>query len=301
MKAKKYGVYISISIIIVFSVMLLVFTKYENKMNEVWSNLIIGIIGSAVVTFILTLTEYIVEKRNALENYYNEAYKIWFAFNKIEYYAITPRVMASAKYLTAIAFQNTLNRKNDNAINELIDFYDKNNGWQNYPETLLIEDKKEIAINNAKIDEESILNAMKGYLSFENLSYESMERGFGQLSFLVCSRKRKKSLIRWLYYEIHDKIRDFINTIKLENYHFKLYEKGENKNILVIADKIKKLNDKLFKNEEDESFIKTYAQFANDIQDTIETFRAKIYGCEKQKFMIVPIHTIWKIKTDEQE
>ena len=75
MKGKKYGIIVSvITMAIAFAIILLICCSDKNKC-EVLLNIIIGVLGSSVVTLIISVSDYIVAKREALEDYYNQVYK----------------------------------------------------------------------------------------------------------------------------------------------------------------------------------------------------------------------------------
>ena len=45
---------------------------------------------------------------------------------------------------------------------------------------------------------------------------------------------------------------------------------------------------------------KVYAKFYNDMNCNLENFRARIYNCQPQEKMILPIETLWKPKKSKE-
>ena len=158
-------------------------------------------------------------------------------------------------------------------------------------------------------------------LKISEISYEQVESAFGRFDFLIDIKKydeKKESFYIktykkfhhgqlpyriWIYNEIHNKIRNMLNSIALESYHLKLYRENESKNLCVIVDKIDKLNQMLFSIEEveysDKYIWKVYSAFYNDLMKTVEEYRSNIYGTTPNYSMVAPIHTIWQPKNEE--
>lgn len=308
MKGKKYGIIVSVITMIV-SLILILFVNLCDKDNyELFSNIFIGVFGSSVVTLIISISDYIVSKREALEDYYRQVYKIIVAFGKIKYVRITDISLENMKYKTECELKKCLG-KQPPQMDDIIDYYDKNNYWDNYSENISTEGKSQIIIEQIEKDCANIGKALDSYLEFENLSYEKVENAFGRISFLFDKSEKhpdnEKYFRVWIYRNLHDKLRNMINTIRLENYHFKLYKEGDNKNLFVVTQKIDELNKQLFEivNDTDDNsdVTKVYAKFYNDMNSTLEKFRARIYDCQPQKQRIAPIETIWKPKNARSE
>ena len=303
MKGKKYGIIVSVMIMIVSLILILLVNLCDREKYELLSNISIGVFGSSVVTLIISISDYIVAKREALEDYYSQAYKIIVAFGKIKYVRITDIALENIKYKTECELKKCFGAESPE-LEGILDYYDKNNYWDNNAEQLSTEEKSQIILEQIEKDCAKIEKAMDSYLEFENLSYEKVENAFGKLSFLYDKSKKhpddEKYFRAWIYINLHDKLRNMIKTIRLENYHFKLYKEGESKNLFVAAQKIDELNKQLFEivNDTNENFEtkKVYAKFYNDMNYTIEKFRARIYDCQPQEQMIVPIETLWNPK-----
>lgn len=308
MKGKKYGIIVSVITMIV-SLILIIFVNLCDKENyELLSNIFIGVFGSSVVTLIILISDYIVAKREALEDYYSQVYKIIVAFGKIKYVRITDTTLENVKYKTECELKECFGAEPPK-MDDIIDYYDKNNYWNNYPENLSTEEKSRMVLEQIEKDCANIEKVLDSYLKFENLSYEKVENAFERISFLFDKAEKhldnEKHFRIWIYRNLHDKLRNMIKTIRLENYHFKLYKEGENKNLFVVAQKINDLNKQLFEivndTNDDSEIEEIYAKFYNDMDSTLERFRARIYGCQPQEQMIVPIETRWNPKKVRSE
>lgn len=305
-KGKKYGIIVSAIIMIIALISTLLVNWCDKEKYELLSNIIIGVLGSSVVTLIVSFSDYIVAKRETLENYFSQVYKIIIAFGKIEYVHISDSVLESAKYKTESDLRKCL-AANTPTMDGIMEFYDKNNYWDNYPVELSSEDKQQIISMQVEEDCDIIEKAMNNYLQIENLSYEAVENAFGRISFLFDKSKKhpyeEKYFKVWIYRNLHEKLRDMINKIRLQNRSFKEYQKGESKNIFVVAEGIDKLNKEFFEiiSEEHEEYDikKVYAKSFNEMYSNLEKFRTKIYNCEEQTQMIAPVHTIRMFKNED--
>lgn len=308
MKSKKYGFYCSIGILIISFILL----WYCKESCGVVHDILIGIFGSVVVTSIITISDYYIAKKEALEDYYFEAFKIIHAIYNIKYVHISDSVIKSAKYKVNMDLNSMLGKTKAN-MDEILKYYEDTHYFDNYPSELSESGKKKIILCNVNDDCKNILKAVESYIEFSSIDLGQLENAYGKLSFIseiFLETGDEKCLKYWVYNNLHIELRDLINTIRETSYHFKSFVEGENKNVEVIANKVKALNKKLFKieanknnkNNEDnneekeedrgsEQICEVYAEFYNNIRVTLESFRSKIYNCEPNKIMIAPIYT----------
>ena len=108
--------------------------------------------------------------------------------------------------------------------------------------------------------------------------------------------KDEQNLRFWIYNNLHEKLRNMINTVKHTNLQFKEYKNGEAKNLLAVVNDIEKLSKQLFTIKYDSygeyKRGKVYESFYDDMVWVLEQYRAKIYHCQPQKQMTAPIKTI---------
>ena len=303
MKGKKYGIIVSIITMVISLILILLANWCDKEKYELLSNIFYGVLGSSVVTLIISVSDYIVAKREALEDYCSQIYKTIVEFGKIKYVHITDKMYESAKYKTEYELKKCYGAEPPQ-MDSILEYYDKEKYWDNYCEKLSTEEKKQIILEQIEKDCNDIEKAMNYYLEIETLSYEAVENAFWRISFLFDKSEKhfneEKHFRVWIYRNLHEKLRNMINTIRSENYYFKLYQDGESKNIFDVAQKIDSLNKKMFEiiSEENEDYIteKVYAHFFNDMLNNLETFRARIYNCKEQKQMVAPVYTIQTLK-----
>lgn len=288
MKGKKYGIIVSIIILIISSLSLFVFTKCENCLGE---NISLGILSSSFVTLIISISDYLVEKRNTLEYYYDEISEILVAFNKIKYVDINEKVFRSAKYITQINFRQSLAITDDEPLKELMKYYEELNFWSENDNAFSENKKEEIILTEVEKDCEQINLAMNSYLEMEGIRYSNVEKAYGRIDFLFDLSKifpnSKKNYRSWIYYNLHKKIRDMVDIIESENYHFKLYKEKRADNLNIVVEKIQKLNEKLFEKEIETNgnyeTINVYPKFLVEEINRLEHFRSRIYKCKEEK------------------
>lgn len=294
MKGKKYGIIVSVITMIITFILILMINWCNKDKYELLSNILIGILGSSVVTLIISISDYVVAKRVALEDYYNEVYKVMAAFSKIQYTHISERVIVSAKFRAEVELQKIFGKESFD-MDEIMDYYNKHHYFDVYLDELTDDEKNQIILEQVNDDVVKIIKAMNSYLQFDDVSYEGVENAYRRISFLIDKSKwsygREKAYRIWLYQNFHERLRKMLNTIYLENNHFNLYKNQDENNILVIAEKIKDLNDKLFEIKREKGVVTVYFVFFDDMMDSLEEFKSRIYKCEKGTRMKVPVFT----------
>lgn len=298
MKGKKYGIIVSVITMLIALVLILLVNWRDNETYEVLSNILIGVLGSSIVTLIISISDYIVAKREALEDYYCQAGKIITAFGQIKYIHITEKMLESAKYKTTMNLSNLFDVE-ETEIENMLKYYEQIHYWDNFSEVPSNEVKIQLIKTETEKDCMEIIKGMNSYLQFEELSLQDVENAFGRISFLINNSPKKfkdtKYFKVWLYINFFEKLMKMLYRIRIENNCFKAYKDRESSNLFVVAQKINELNEQLFeiKTETNEEYMteKVYAKFFDDMCETLEKFRTKIYGCDEKQQFIVPIYT----------
>lgn len=298
MKGKKYGIVVSVITMIISLVLILLINAHDANKYALLSNILIGILGSSVVTLIISISDYIVAKRESLEDYFDELYKVIIAFNKIKYVHLSERLVESAKFKTGIELQKNFDNESSD-MSEIVEYYEKHHHFDLYPDELTDEQKNQIILHKINKDIAKIIKSMNSYLQFDNVSYERVENAYRRISFLtdkprwICGKENSYRI--WLYTTFHKKLRDMINDIRLANYHFNLFKNQEANNLLIIVKQLEQLNNKLFDVKTERGVetlsVKVYFSFFDDMMDNLEDFRSRIYKCEKGSRMRTPIFT----------
>lgn len=290
MKSKAIGTLVSTFIIIVSTFLIIFFNESPTAIN-----IGIGVLGSGVVSFVMTFSEYFVEKRFVQERYCSAVYKILVRINKITYMPINEETRLIVEYNyerqsnKALSGLETI--PHTTAFQKLCDYYNEEESidWG----VFIPNDKRTQVIIDARLQviKTNIENVMKSYISIESVSLEEMENAYGELFFISDLFKLKKyRKITEIYLAIHEKIREMYNSIILENYHFNLYFSAENGNLPIMVSKIEQCNNKLFWVEKlNDSDSAVWAKWFNELFDTLEDFRCDIYGDKHKKRNHQPI------------
>ncbi|MBR4891486.1 MAG: hypothetical protein IKU15_09425 [Clostridia bacterium] len=295
MKEKKYGIIVSIVTMLTMLLIIVLMCCCGKKENEcgIILNIIIGVLGSSIVTLIISVSDYLISKKETLEDYFDEVYKVIVAFNKIKYVPIDDRMIESMKLETNMQLFKMFDESNVN-MDEILNYYDQNHYFDMHLEELTIDEKKQIILNKANEDISKIIKAMNSYLLLEDVNYEVVENAYRKISFFTDKPKmcRKVNNYRiWLYETFHEKLRSMLRSVHMENLHFIQYENHESNNLYVVATKIRELNNIFFETKCEKGILTIYPKFYYDMLDDLEEFRTKIYKCEKKERMKPPIYT----------
>jgi len=144
--------------------------------------------------------------------------------------------------------------------------------------SLMDQAKLKLMLSQNKRDADNYLNklnkVMDGYILLSKISYKEAENAIGHIGYFT----GKKTWLK-LYKDIHKPIRDKLNHVREEVYHFELYRSGEVNNIPVLLDKLYGLQEILFKKAIKGSFVCVYNNFYDEMSKVLEDFRASIYNC----------------------
>ena len=174
MKGKKYGIIVSVITMIISLVLILLFNWCDKEKYELLLNIIIGVLGSSVVTLIISISDYIVAKREALEEYFSQVYKIIIAFGKIKYVHITDRVLESAKYKTECELKKCFGAKTS-TMDSIMEYYDENNYWDNYCEKLSSEEKEQIILEQIEKEDMTYLTSARSIAILKQVNNNILE------------------------------------------------------------------------------------------------------------------------------
>ena len=298
MKSKVIGTIVS-SVTIVVSIILIIISEvlsacYASKVSSIILNIGIGVLGSGIVSLVITFSEYFVEKRRVQERYYNEAFKLIRNLNEITYTTITDEIKLLAAY--------DIERQSDkwrpefgmelktDAFQALYDYYNRCDIDLGEP---ILNDEKTKAIIDVRLNiiKNNIEKSMHSYINIDSISLEGFENAYGDFFFITDVLRKKNNKKRSkIYSSIHKTIRDMYRLINQENYHFKIYFDAENGNMPVMAEKIDYCNKQLFSIEtmNDTHYI-VWAKWCDDQFDELEKFRCDMYNDKFTKLKRVPI------------
>lgn len=284
MKAKVIGTYVSL-VDIVISILMIVLASTVWPSN-VLLNIGFGVLGSGVVSGILTFSEYFVTKRETLEKYYLELMKIYQVLRKVKYLDTKEEVKLVAKYdwERKSDYLNKMSGKpvRENAFMELGKYCAKIASFKDEEVSMDNEQvSRFLKAFSSKIKKE-IDKTLESFLEIDNISLLELDSAYASIYFMtdVWKPKKYKSIVR--IYEIFQvPIRKLFYDIQNNNSHFRLYNAGETDNLPIVVQKIEENNNQLFSKEEKSNVEGKWsivrAQFADELCQYMEQFRCKIY------------------------
>lgn len=287
MKSQKITVIISLALLFVACILIGVsFFACNNRTASIFNGLGFGILGSAIVTFAVSIGEYSNEKRLALENYYSEAYGIKVIFNKIVYCECDEEKDLLVAYDAECKVNDMwdklkmgeMNRKSE-AQNALLSYYRKikmiSNDYSEQQIQAIIFTRKTIVID-------SIEKSIESYMKVSKVSLKGLENAYGMIDFFTKNGNTKHRA--WIYQNIHTEIRNSLQSIIEACYYFEQYKNGDLRgNLFAAYDQLKKVNGIFFseasleKAEDGYEFFKVTASIVSDIDSKLEELRYRIY------------------------
>ena len=239
-----------------------------------------AVFGSALLGFIMSLTEYFVEKRNAMECFWQESRDALIKLRKVKYINIDAPVD-----LVHACFQEEWSKDfmkiidptaKDDAKTALISWYEENipMSWTEYDDIDAALDK--IYDDQMKSYREEYMKCIDSCIEASKTDLGALGNAYGNLDFIFCnSCIRNKA-----FSEIYDKISTVRNLLLSESYHFSLLKNGQG-NFPVCAGKAddicKKVFDVQLKTESGYETKLVYQKALDDIDEALENFRIKIY------------------------
>lgn len=240
-------------------------------------NFSFAVFGSALLGFIMSLVEYFVSKKHALENYYLEALRVYNLFSKIEFLLIT-----EPKELLMDHFSNEMRdvflSKSNNLDNDKLFDYMKII-WQN---TIDIPEPELSDYTIKKFNEyiksfiERLSICLDSYIEISNEKIAFLDTAYAEFDFMFCN----KSLRSKIYKGIHKPFSEHKKMIEEKAFHFRTYKKAKNGNTAVMIDLIDELQQKFFTvdKETDECFevFIVHRHFLDEMENKLEKLRCCI-------------------------
>ncbi|NLM15295.1 MAG: hypothetical protein GX218_05495 [Clostridiaceae bacterium] len=239
-----------------------------------------AIFGSALLGFIMSLTEYFVERRSAMEWFWQESRNVLSKLRKVKYINIdAPLDLVHACFQEE--WSNDLRKiidptAKDVAKNVLISWYE-----ENIPMSWTEDDDIDAELDkmyNSQMQgyREEYMQCIDSCIEASTIDLGSLGNAYGNLDFIF----RNKGIRDTAYSEIYEKIRDFRNLLLSESYHFIPLKSGKG-NFPVCAGKAddicRKVFDVQYKTEGGFKTKLVYQKAFDDIDKALEDFRLKIY------------------------
>ena len=275
MRAKVYATYFSLAFTIVSTVLIVISLIIHCLLLK---DIAFSIIGSALVSLFISLTDYFAVKRETLEEAYLSALKFNDLIFDINYLYFKDEYTLLIKY-------NSEKRKNshlkqfgqpveDSEYTKIVAFYRIENLSES--EKLLFLQQKE---NDFKNNINKIAISVRAAIEYgtDNLSH-----AYGKMYYLFdCCKAKQQSFYQKIYQPLFE-LDCFLNDI---NYSFDQYYKYKESNYPMATDAIKKLNDRLFEVSENKDIepanLLVYKKFYSEMRNKIERLRVSINNKEE--------------------
>lgn len=283
MKAKKrlvIATWIASGISLLLAILFQFFFSGIGRCGEVSTfivNFSFAVFGSALLGFIMSLVEYFVSKKHALENYYLEALKAYNIFSKIEFLLITEPKDLLIEHFSGEMMNNVFAIPNQFANGSLYEYM--KTIWMN---TVDIPEPDFSDYANTAFKEfiaefiERLIVCMDSYIDIANKKIAFLDTAYADFDFLFCN----KSLRSKIYKEIHRPFFEHKKMIEEKAFHFRTYKKAKNGNTAVMIDLIDELQQKFFtvdqKSDEYFEIFIVHRHFLDEMDNELEKLRCCI-------------------------
>lgn len=239
--------------------------------------------GSAVLGLVVAYTAYSAERRDAMEQFWDEGIALTTGIRKIKHLEFDEPielVKNAIKEEMGIVFSDD---KSKNAKEKLKSWLEENrypdDGRLDYEEAL-----EKYCQDILKAYLRSIIDCAQSYVDFSESGIRGLSNAYGRMDYLFANHSIRRSA----YEEIYRRIYDFHKSCREEAYHFTLAINRQG-NLLACLNKVLELDAKLYKQYNNMVF----ASFADELDKELEKFRSKIYGVSPECCEPVPIK--WKL------
>lgn len=284
MKAKKWLSIITFGCSIISAIIAVLISKSSNRIFYDFS---MAVFGSALLGFIMSIIEYNVERRTAMEVFWKESRIALAKLRKIKYFNTDApldkildcfteeqgnefvKTMGSAAGILSLKAEHT---KRD----DLISWFEENIPMSFSPDDDIDEELNtyyKSSMESYRFDVQKVIDSC---IAAADIDLSELDNAYGNLDFFINCKIRNKLA----YSKIYDKIKEYRELALVEKYHFQLLNEGKG-NFAVCARKAMDICRKVF--EEKESSTDTYNSKVvyqtafDDIDDALKVFWCKIY------------------------
>lgn len=282
MKAKKWLTIITLVIAIISLFIAIIIDKNSNCITY---DISMAIFGGATLGFIMSLTEYYVERRRAMEEFWLQATRVLNELRKIKYLDVDAPIKLtvdaiieenSNMWKKKIRGLNTDEEISVSAKKKLISWYEENNLFPLGKSTDIDMEVEQLYESKMAESKEVFVQCMDSYREASVVDLGNLDNAYGNLDFIMvnkCIRKKAYELI-------FEKLRKIVYEFKSEVYYFNLLKDG-NGNFAICALKVSELNQEYFMSKEEKTheYINTliFQNIFDDIDASLEKFRCEIY------------------------
>lgn len=282
MKAKKW---LTIITLIVSLLSLAAAFVIGKDSNSIYYDVSMALLGSAVLGFIMSITEYYVERRKAMEEFWIQAINILKELRKIKHLdlnAPTDLIIEafgeerSNEWNQMFSLLSDKNGIQHKAKDSLISWYEENIPLPFDGNTDIEKELEELYQSKMESYKNSFMHCMSAYQLASSVELGTLDNAYGNLDFIIANRSIRKKA----HDSIYDKIRKIVIQFRTETHRFNLLKDGEG-NFPVCAMKVLDLDKEYFLSKEvtehGYTHTLTYQNVFDDIDASLEKFRCKIY------------------------
>lgn len=294
MKAKKWLTIITLVITALSLVLAFIIGKNSNCITY---DISMAIFGGAALGFIMSLTEYYVERRKAMEEFWLQATKVLNELKKIKYLDVD----APINLIVDAIHEDDSNALKENfhllRDDEKISVNAKENLISWYKENIPIpfdentDDNKKLTQlydSNMAGYKEVFLQCMDSYREASMVELGNLGNAYGNLDFIIAN----KCIRQKAYEQIYDKLRKIVYQFRNEAYYFNLLKNGSG-NFPVCILKVSELNQEYFLSKEENlqgyTNVSIFQNVFDDIDASLEKFRCKIYKSKYVESKPIPV------------
>lgn len=282
MKAKKWLTIMSLIVSLLALVAAFVIGKDSNC---IYYDVSMALLGSAVLGFIMSITEYYVERHKAMEEFWIQATNILKELRKIKNLdmdAPTNLIIEafgeerSNEWNQMFSLLSEDKEIQHRAKDNLISWYEENISLPFDENTDVEKELEKLYQSKMEGYQKTFMHCMNGYQLASSVELGTLDNAYGNLDFIFANKCIRKKA----YDSIYDKIRKIVIQFKTEAYHFNLLEDGKG-NFPVCATKTSDLDKEYFLSKEvtehGYTYTLVYQNIFDDIDASLEEFRSKIY------------------------
>lgn len=244
-----------------------------------------GVFTSSFVTLLISVSEYNVEKQEALEDFFDANIEFIANLYNLEYLRIDIPLELLREYYAETSGISVIKRSQGNVYTYESQNRIKEYLWQQEPESIkklyntqssqmvYLKEKfdKKIAEYDKQID-----FVMKQYIEIaEKMNIRNLNKTIGRIDFLLKNKKYRKE---FLYNKVYARQSELLRKIKNAAYHFGEYYKASNGNKLAMINFIMEIQNFLFSSTQKNGFDNIYMQYIFEMNCEMHKLLKLIYG-----------------------
>lgn len=296
LNAKKW---LTIITLIISLISLLIALLIGKNSNCIYYDVSMALLGSAVLGFIMSLTEYYVERQKAMEEFWIQATQVLKELRKIKHIDLDAPLNLIIEALGEER-SNELNQMfamlpenkiiHHEAKTKLISWYEENIPLPRLFDEYTDIDNKIEEFYKAQMDsyKQSFMHCMESYQIASTVALGSLNNAYGNLDFIFANKCIRDAANNSIY----DKLKKIVSQYKEESKDFYLL-KNRKGNFPVCAIKVSNLDKEYFLSKEEtvHGYTNTlvYQNIFDNIDASLEKFRCRIYRTKYEAPKAEPI------------